>query len=155
MASHDRVFMLPASFGLRSASVLIGGAVVASNFSASGDLISFSSPRVSDVRVATVAFTFVGASLTVTLSSTLFYTAPPPVVIKSLFPSQFSSFGSSSQVRLVDVPSFWSLSSAETSLIQGSSSTTCAVNEFIRTNSEVIISVSCPALNPGFGNLDI
>jgi hypothetical protein len=152
---HIAVFVQPSAFGFRSASVLIDGATVASNFSTSGDLISFNSPRVSEIRTSSVSFVLVGASLSVTLSSPLSYTAPPAVTVRSVFPSQFSSFGSTSQVQLVDVPSFWSPTSLQTNLIQGASAIPCLVLDFIRSSNGVTVSLSCPASNPGFGNLEI
>ena len=101
---HAAVFIQPAAFGFRSGSVLIDGVSIASNYSASGDLVVFSSPNQPDARTSSVAFVLVGATSSVTLSRSLIYSIPPAVIITSVFPSQLSAFGSTMQLRLVNVP---------------------------------------------------
>jgi hypothetical protein len=152
---HAAVFIQPAAFGFRSGSVLIDGVSIASNYSARGDLVVFSSPKQADARTSSVAFVLVGATSSVTLSRSLFYSIPPAIIIASVFPSQLSAFGSTMQLRLVNVPIFWSTLSLQSKLVFGASSTPCVVLSMSRSSLEVILSISYPALNPGFGNLEI
>jgi len=68
---HAAVFIQPAAFGFRSGSVFIDGVSIASNYSARGDLVVFSSPKQPDARTSSVAFALVGATSSVTLSRLL------------------------------------------------------------------------------------
>ena len=152
---HVAAFIQPAAFGYLAMFVAVDGVNISLNASSSGDLLSFNSPKVSNVRTSSVLFTLVGTSGIVTLSSLLFYTEPPAVTVKSVFPSLLSSFGSISQVQLTEIPMFWSANSVRSNLVQGASSTPCTVLELFRSSTEAVASISCPAANPGYGNLEI
>jgi hypothetical protein len=150
--AHSSSFVMPTAYGFVSARVFIDGVEVNSTVMFSGAVIGFISPMVPAARSSTVTFMFAG-SAAISITDTITYLAPPPVVVTSVFPSDFSSFGSASQVILRDVPRFWSFTSLRASLVSGVISITCQVESFSLPSATA--NVRCPALEVGFYLLEI
>ena len=150
--AHSAAFIQPSAYGFVSGKVFIDEVEVNSVITLNGSAISFTSPRILAPRTSILVFAFQGKS-PVNITSTLSYTSPAPIVVSSVFPAEFSSFGSSSQVTLQSVPTFWTLSSVRASLVSGITSVACQVTAF--TPSSASLSISCPALNVGFYGLEL
>jgi len=150
--AHSAAFIQPSAYGFVSGKVFIDEVEVNSVITLNGSAISFTSPRILAPRTSILVFAFQGKS-PVNITSTLSYTSPAPIIVSSVFPAEFSSFGSSSQVTLQSVPTFWTISSVRASLVSGITSVTCQVTAF--TPSSASLSISCPALNVGFYGLEL